>query len=99
MTVESLTPITDEALLAEVKKAVGNTGTYQDDTIQFYINDVKVDLLSAGVRADVVNSTLAVGCIARGVTDMWLPVAGAAKYSETFFQKADALRGVKVVGE
>ena len=36
-------------MLENVKKALGITGTYQDDTLTEYINEVKSFLLAAGV--------------------------------------------------
>lgn len=99
MTVESLNIITDAELLETVKSMMdGITGNYHDRKLQLYIDDVKGYLARAGVRADVMNSSLAVGCITRGVTDSWYSVAGAAKYSTMFYERADALRDVKVKG-
>lgn len=96
MIVESLTPMTDAELLKEIKASGNITGDYQDATIQFYVDETKNYLISAGVSADVVGSTLAKGCIARGVWDLWHPVAGEAKFSDFFYQRAEQLRGVKV---
>lgn len=98
MLVESLTPITDAELLAEIKVSGNLTGDYQNATIQFYVDETKNYLISAGISADVVGSTLAKGCIARGVWDLWHPIAGDAKFSEIFYQRAEQLRGIKVAG-
>ena len=43
-------------ILEDVKKGLGITGTYQDDTIQEYIDDVKGFMLDGGVAESVVNS-------------------------------------------
>lgn len=97
MTVESLTPITDAELLARVKAAgISKGNDYNDDTITEWIAHVKQDLLYAGVPADVLGSTLAVGCIAQGVDDIWVSHKG--DYSEFFNKGADRLRSVKVKG-
>lgn len=97
MTVESLQPITDAELLEKVKIAINLKGNdYQNDTIQFWIENVKVELLRAGVSADVLGSTLAAGCIARGVDDKWASHRDA--YSEMFYASADTLRDIKVKG-
>lgn len=97
MTVESLTPITDADLLKEVKSAIGMKGNnYNDDAIKICIADVKLYLSRAGVRADVLGSTLAVGCIARGVDDKW--ASHRENYSDMFHAGADTLRDVKVEG-
>ena len=97
MTVESLTPIAEAELLEQVKIAINLKGNnYQDDTILFWINDVKLYLLRAGVPADVLGSTLAAGCIARGVDDKW--ASHRDTYSDMFHAGADALRDVRVKG-
>lgn len=71
-------------LLTQIKSALGITGTYQDATLTVYINDVKGVLAKAGVPADVIESDAAVGCIARGVADLWNYGAGNAKLSDYF---------------
>lgn len=97
MTVESLTPISDEKLLEEVKSVIGSKGNnYNDDAIKVCIAEVKLVLSRAGVRADVLGSTLAVGCIARGVDDKW--VSHRDNYSDMFYTGADTLRDIKVKG-
>ena len=97
MTVESLTPITDADLLKEVKIAIGANGNnYNDGAIKICIAEVKLYLARAGVRADVLGSTLAVGCIARGVDDKW--VSHRDNYSDMFHAGADTMRDVKVKG-
>ena len=96
MTVESLTPITEAELLSKVKQSLNITGGQFDATLQLYIDEVKAYLAGAGVRADVLGSTLAVGCIARGVADMWNYGNGDTKLSEYFYQRAEQLRSVGV---
>ena len=97
MTVESLTPISDADLIEQVKLAINLKGNdYQNDTIQFWIENVKIELLRAGVSADVIGSTLAAGCIARGVDDKW--ASHRDSYSEMFYTSADTLRDIKVKG-
>lgn len=96
MTVESLTPITEKDLLEKVKQSLNIMGQQFDSTLQMYIDEVKAYLASAGVRADVLGSTLAVGCISRGVADLWNYGNGDTKLSEYFYQRADQLRSVEV---
>lgn len=96
MTVESLTTITDEKLLEKVKGSLNVSGEHFDTTLQLYIDEVKAYLASAGVRADVISSTLAVGCISRGVADLWNYGNGDTKLSEYFYQRAEQLRSVEV---
>lgn len=97
MTVESLTPIKDTDLLAEVKKGLNMQGNdYQDDTVSVWIEDVKQYILNAGATADVVGSTLAVGVITKGVDDIY--VSHKDTYSDMFYQGVERLRNVEVVG-
>lgn len=95
MTVESLTPITEAELLAKVKQSLNITGEQFDATLQMYVDEVKAYLAGAGVRVDVLGSTLAVGCISRGVADLWNYGNGDTKLSEYFYQRAEQLRSVK----
>lgn len=97
MTVESLMPITEAELLSRVKSGLNITGSQFDETLKLHIDEVKNYLVSAGVRSDVVGSTLAVGCIARGVADLWNYGNGDTKLSEYFYQRAEQLRGIEVL--
>ena len=97
MTVESLTPITDADLLEQVKIAINLQGNdYQNETIMLWIETVKHDLSFAGVSADVLGSTLAVGCIARGVDDYW--ASHREEYSQAFYGMAERLRNTEIKG-
>ena len=80
-------------MLEEVKKRLGITGDYQDDTIQGYIDDVKQFLLDGGVNKDVVNASSTVGVIARGVSDLWNYGSGGTSFSPYFLQRAIQLSG------
>lgn len=79
--------MTEEELLTSVKAALGITGTFQDATLQVYIADVKAFMLNAGVPLSVVQSPASVGCISRGVADLWNYGAGSAKLSQYFIQR------------
>ncbi len=94
MTVKDLKTITDAELLTAIKNSLNINGAQFDMTLQRYIDEVKAYLISAGVMADVVNSSLSVGCIARGVADMWNYGNGDTKLSEYFYQRAEQLRGI-----
>lgn len=96
MTVESLKPIEAVELLTAVKNSLNINGAQFDITLQLYIDEVKEYLRSAGVLSEVVGSTLAVGCIARGVADLWNYGNGDTKLSEYFYQRAEQLRGIEV---
>lgn len=80
--------MTDAELLAKVKIALGIGGTYQDATLQIYIDEVKAFLTSAGVKSTTLESTKAIGIICRGVADLWNYGAGNAKLSEYFMNRA-----------
>lgn len=97
MTVENLTKVTETELLEKVKLSLNVSGTHFDSTLLQYIEEVKGYLLSAGVIAEVLSSSLAVGCIARGVADLWNYGNGDTKLSEYFYQRAEQLRSVEVV--
>lgn len=74
-------------MLENVKKALGITGTYQDDTLTEYINEVKSFLMSAGIAEEYITP----GIVARGVSDLWNYGAGNGKLSEYFMLRAAQL--------
>lgn len=84
--------MTGDELLNEIKLRLGITGTYQDDTLKGYIDDVKEYLFSAGVAQSVIDGSSAVGVIARGVSDLWNYGSGDANLSEYFYQRAIQLK-------
>lgn len=84
--------MTEAELLTQVKKGLGITGTFQDDTLKVYIDDVKAFMISAGVEKSVVEDTVSVGCIMRGVADLWNYGSGNAKFSEYFKMRLLQLR-------
>ena len=79
--------MTQAQMLAGVKDALGIGGTYQDNTIQQYINEVMDFLKGAGVDTDNVKP----GLVARGVSDLWNYGSGEGKLSEYFMQRAAQL--------
>lgn len=70
--------------LLKVKTALGISGTYQDDTLQFYIDEVMNELIDGGVNSAVAGSSAAIGCIAIGVNDLWNYSSGGVRHSEAF---------------
>lgn len=78
-------------MLEKVKKYLGITGNFQDDTIQGYIDEVINFMLSGGVEEDVVYSNKAVGVIARGVMDLWDYGVGGTNLSPYFIQRVTQL--------
>jgi len=73
--------------LENIKTALGITGTYQDDTLAAYIDEVKAFLIDAGVA----EARITCGVVARGVSDLWNYGAAGGKLSEYFFQRAAQL--------
>lgn len=76
-----------DAMLEQVKTLLGITGSYQDDTINEYIIEVKDFLVGAGVPEQYICA----GVVARGVSDLWNYGAGDGKLSEYFMQRATQL--------
>lgn len=75
------------AMIDDVKSALGIVGSYQDSTLNVYIDEVTSFLTSAGVPAGNITS----GLIARGVSDLWNYGAGEGKLSSYFMQRATQL--------
>lgn len=75
------------ALLDDVKNALGVTGSYQDATLNSYIQEVQAFLTDAGVSREYQTS----GVIARGVADLWNYGAGEGKLSSYFVIRASQL--------
>ncbi len=73
--------------LDDVKSAIGITGTYQDATLQQYIDEVVAFLTDAGVKTANITS----GIVARGVSDLWNYGAGEGKLSDYFMMRASQL--------
>ena len=74
-------------MLTAVKSALGIEGTYQDDTLNEYINEVKAYLIDAGVKP----GNITAGIVSRGVADLWSYGSGQGKLSEYFMQRAAQL--------
>lgn len=87
--------MTAAELLTKIKNGLGITGTYQDATLQVYVDEVKGFMLSAGVAQNVIDSDAAVGCIMRGVADLWNYGSGEAKLSEYFKMRVVQLRAAE----
>ena len=75
-------------MLEKIKANLGITGTYQDTTIQGYIDEVKQFLLDGGVTKEVVESDTSIGIITRGVADLWNYGSGGTSLSPYFIQRA-----------
>lgn len=73
--------------LEDIKKALGITGTYQDDTLQVYFDEVVAFLVDAGVKP----ANITRGLVARGVSDLWNYGGAEGKLSEYFLQRVAQL--------
>lgn len=74
-------------MIEDVKTALGITGSYQDATIQGYIDEV-VDFLKS---SEVPEKDITAGTVARGVADLWNYGSGDGKLSPYFMQRATQL--------
>lgn len=88
--------MTEAEVLASVKNGLGITGDYMDETLRVYIHDVQGFMLEAGVSEAVVESPASVGCILRGVSDLWNYGSGTVGFSDYFKQRVIQLCYVKV---
>lgn len=79
--------MTDAEMLASIKSALGIEGTYQDNTIKEYINEVELFLIGAGVPKNRITA----GVVSRGVSDLWNYGSGNGKLSDYFMQRATQL--------
>lgn len=75
------------ANLANIKNALGVTGTYQDATLQVYVDEVVAFLVDAGVS----QANITDGVVARGVADLWNYGVGEGKLSPYFIMRAAQL--------
>ena len=91
--------MTDKELLTHVKQALNITGTFQDNTLLEYIAETKNYMTDAGVSAALINSDYSVGCITRGVSDLWNYGMGSVTFSEYFYQRVIQLRLKQTVTE
>ena len=73
-----------QATIEGVKKALGITGEYQDDTVTEYYNEVISFLRDSGVAETSITN----GVVARGVSDLW---GTEGKLSNYFLQRAAQL--------
>lgn len=79
--------MSDTNMLEKVKNALGITGTYQDDTLRVYIDEVIDFLVESGVKRSYITS----GIVSRGVSDLWNYGEGDGKLSQYFMMRATQL--------
>lgn len=80
--------MTIQELLIKVKKSLGITGDYQDETLTEYIYEVMEFLSDAGVSEAVLQSDSVIGVVTRGVSDLWNYGSGGTTLSPYFMQRA-----------
>lgn len=79
--------MSDATMLAKVKSALGITGSYHDNTLTEYIDEIISFLEEAGLKPNNITS----GIVARGVADLWNYGAGEGKLSDYFMKRATQL--------
>lgn len=89
--------MTDTELLTKIKSGLGLTGDFQNDTLLVYIDEVKAFMESAGVDKSVIASKVSVGCIMRGVADLWNYGSGNTSLSEYFKMRVLQLQAVSPI--
>ena len=84
--------------LAKVKIAIYGTSAqnFNDEQLQFYIDEIVEELVDGGVKREVAESNAAVGCIAIGVNDIWNYSSGGVKHSAQFDRRLIQLSCRKV---
>jgi hypothetical protein len=91
--------MTDAELLTKIKNGLGITGDFQNDTLKVYLDEVKAFMKSAGVPDETLESEASVGCIMRGVADLWNYGSGNAKLSDYFKMRLIQLKALQGAGE
>lgn len=76
-----------EELLSRVKKAL-RMDDYQDEVLEELIQQVKEDMIDMGVKPNIVNDSVSVGAITKGVWDM----DNLHEYSSDFEKRVVRLR-------
>lgn len=86
--------MTEAEILAAVKTSNLISGAELDGMLTAKIKEVKQYMLSAGVPAEVVESDIAAGVIAIGVTDLYSPqgTGGSAHFSNYFLARVNQMR-------
>ena len=82
-------------LLPKVKIMLSITGTYHDELLKEYIEEVIAFMIDAGVPKDTQANVT--GVVARGVSDLWNYGMGNASFSPYFMQRVAQLSYVKEV--
>lgn len=78
-------------MLENVKSALGVTGTYQDATLNVYIDEAIAYCVDAGCS----EGNITAGTVALGVSDLWNYGEGGGEFSQRFKERViqTSLRG------
>ena len=75
-------------MLDQVKKLLGITGKFQDETIQGWIDEIKQLMIDGGIPSSIVDDVKSAGVIARGIDDVYFQKTHLSNY---FWQRATQL--------
>lgn len=85
--------LSDDQILEKIKTGLGidKNSNYQDDVLKIYIDDARAFMIDAGVPEDVTRSNAAIGCLLRGVNDLWDYGSGTTQLSDYFKMRVTQL--------
>lgn len=75
-------------MLEQVKKLLGITGKFQDETISGWIDEIKQLMIDGGISPSIVNDDKSAGVIAKGIDDVYFQKTDLSNY---FWQRATQL--------
>lgn len=75
-------------MLEQVKKFLGITGKFQDETISGWIDEIKQLMIDGGISPSIVNDDKSAGVIAKGIDDVYFQKTDLSNY---FWQRATQL--------
>ncbi len=75
-------------MLEQVKKLLGITGKFQDETINGWIDEIKQLMIDGGISPSIVNDVKSAGIIAKGIDDVYFQKTNLSNY---FWQRATQL--------
>lgn len=75
-------------MLKQVKKLLGVTGKFQDETISGWIDEIKQLMIDGGIPPSIVDDVKSAGVIAKGIDDLYFQKTNLSNY---FWQRATQL--------
>lgn len=75
-------------MLEQVKKLLGVTGKFQDETISGWIDEIKQLMIDGGIPPSIVDDVKSAGVIAKGIDDLYFQKTNLSNY---FWQRATQL--------